>query len=113
FVVFGEPTPGREPGEGPLHNPPPFQHVEASGADRLPIDDRILGGPNPSQAAPGMLDNLDDPSKRLLDPLDEAPLAVGAVSPDEFESWKASSQRLQELFAPFLILDIGLMNQHL
>ena len=32
---------------------------------------------------------LDIPLERLLDLLDEAAFAVGAVSPDEFESWEA------------------------
>ncbi len=36
-----------------------------------------------------MLDNLDIPLERLLDPLDEATFAVGDVSPNEFESWEA------------------------
>jgi len=45
--------------------------------------------PNAKPPAPGMLDNLDIPLERLLDPLDEATFAVGDVSPNEFESWEA------------------------
>jgi hypothetical protein len=60
-----------------------------------------------------MLDNLHVPPERFLDPLDEATLVVRAVSPDVFESWKAPSERSQEMFSSLLILDIGLMDQHL
>lgn len=87
--------------------------MEASGADPLPIDHRIFWGPDSSQTTPRVLNNLNVPSKRFLDPFDEATLAVGTISPDEFESWKASLKRLQEQFSPFLILNIGLMDQHL
>ena len=86
FIVLGEPTPSREPSERTFHNPPPFEHMEAAGANLLPIDRGILGSPNTSQTTPGMFNNLDVPSECLLDPFDKAPLAVGAVSLDQFES---------------------------
>jgi hypothetical protein len=67
---------------------------------------------NAKPPAPRMLDNFHVPSKRFLDPLDEATLAVRAVCPDMLESWETPPKRFQEMFAPFLILDIGLMDQH-
>jgi hypothetical protein len=113
LIIFGESTPSREPSECSLDNPPPFEHMEASGADLFPIDHRVFWGPDSSQTTPRVLNNLNVPPERFLDPLDETTLAVGAVSPDEFESWEASPERRKQLFATFLILDIGLMDQDL
>ena len=76
FVVFGEPAPRGKPGKRALHDPAPFEDMEATGPDLLPIDHGILGCPDPSQAAPGMLDDLHHPAQRLFDPLDEAALLV-------------------------------------
>jgi|GEM_PF-6724118 len=33
LIIFGEPTPGGELGEGSLHNPTPFEDMEAAGSD--------------------------------------------------------------------------------
>src|SRR5713101_2009104 len=112
LIVFGEPTPRGEPGEGSLHNPAPFEHVEATGADLLPIDDGVLWCPDAALAAPGMLHNLHLRAECLLDPLDEAAFLVRTVGPDQLESRKAAVERLQEVFSAFVILNTGLMHEH-
>src|SRR6266705_1179326 len=81
FVVFGEPAPGGKPGKRALHDPAPFEDMEASWADLLPIDHGILGCPDPSHATPGMLHDLHFPAEYLFDPLDEAALLVGDSPP--------------------------------
>ena len=113
FVVLGEPTPRGEPGEGSLGNPTPFEHVEAPGADLLPIDDRVLWRPDATLATPGMLHHLHFPAERLLDPLDEVAFLVRAVDPDQLEPRKTAAQWLQEVFAALVILKTGLMHQHM
>jgi len=45
FIVLGKPTPGGEPGERSLHNPMPFEHVEATGTDLFPIHFDSLWNP--------------------------------------------------------------------
>ena len=112
FIVFGQAPPGREPGESSLHNPSPFEHMKATGADLLPINDRILWRPDAAQAAPGMLDDFYCPAQRLLDPRHKAAFVVGTIRPDECESWKAAWQGLQEVSAPCMILDVGFVDQH-
>src|SRR6266705_2186090 len=81
FVVKGSPAPGGKPGKRALHDPAPFEDMEASWADLLPIDHGILGCPDPSQATPGMLHDLHFPAEYLFDPLDEAALLVGDSPP--------------------------------
>src|SRR6266567_1330866 len=81
FVVKGEPAPGGKPGKRALHDPAPFEDMEASWADLLPIDHGILGCPDPSHATPGMLHDLHFPAEYLFDPLDEAALLVGDSPP--------------------------------
>src|SRR5712692_5250613 len=76
FIVFGQPPPRREPGDGALHNPPPLEHMEAAGANLLPIDFHPLFDPDVAQTAPGMLHNFHGPAKLLLDPFDEPALLV-------------------------------------
>jgi hypothetical protein len=112
FIVLGEPTPGRKPGEGSLDNPAPFEDVETTGADLLPINDRVLWCPDAALAAPAMLDHLHLPPKRLFDPLDEAAFLVGAVDPDQLEPRKAAFEWLQEVFSALVIQDTSLMHQH-
>ena len=113
FIVFGKPTPSRKPGECPLHNPTPFEHMEATGADLLPIDFHPLFDPDAAQAAPRMLHNFHGPAKLLLDPFDETALLVGAVGPDQFEARKAVHQRFQQEFAPLMILQVSLMDKQM
>ncbi len=48
FIVFGEPAPGGEPGEGALDNPAVWKHLKAAGSDLFPIDHRILWSPDAS-----------------------------------------------------------------
>ena len=112
FVVFGEPAPGGQPGKRALHDPAPFEDMEATGPDFLPIDHGILGCPDPSQAAPGMLHDLHIPAQRRFDPLDEAALLVRTIGPNELEPREATLERPEQLFATVMILDIGLMHQH-
>ncbi len=46
FVVLGQAAPSGEPGDGALHNPAPFEDMEATGADLLPINHSIFGRPD-------------------------------------------------------------------
>jgi hypothetical protein len=62
FIVLGQPTPRGEPRERALHDPAPFEDMEAAGPDLLPIDDGILWGLDAAQAAPRMLHNLHLPA---------------------------------------------------
>jgi hypothetical protein len=62
----------RKPGKRALHDPAPFEDMEATRPDLLPINHGILWGPDPSKAAPGMFDDLHLPAERRFDPLDEA-----------------------------------------
>src|SRR5260370_3393596 len=112
FVVFGEPAPGGQPGKRALHDPAPFEDVEAAGSDLLPIDHGILGCPDPSQATPGMLHDLHFPAEYLFDPLDEAALLVCTIRPDQLEPREAPLERPEQLFAAVMILDVGFMDQH-
>lgn len=45
-----------------------------------------------------------------FDPLDEATLLVRAVGPDETQSGKAALKQFQQMFAAFMILDVGFMH---
>ncbi len=72
----------------------------------------VLWGPDATLASPGVLHRLHLPAERLLHPLNEATFLVRTVDPDQLESGKAASQRFQEEFAACVILDIGLMHQH-
>ena len=72
FVVLGKSAPSEKPRERALHDPTPFEDVKTTGPNLLPIDDSILGCPDATQAAPGMLHNLHLPTERLLDPLNKA-----------------------------------------
>lgn len=87
--------------------------MKATGADLLPINDRILWGQDSSQSAPGMFHDLHLRAERGFDPLDEAAFLVGAIRPDELESRQAVCEGFQQQFAALMILDIGLMHQHL
>jgi len=103
--------PGGQPSECSLYNPPPFQHVEASGADLLPIDHGVFWGPDSSQTTPGVFDDLDLPVEYLLDPLDKTPFLVGTIGPDQLESGKETFERFQQEFPPIVILDMSLVDK--
>jgi hypothetical protein len=113
FVVLGEPTPGGEPREGSLHDPSPFEDVEATAADLLPIDHRILWSPHVTQAAPRMLDDLDLRAKRLLDPLHKASFVVATLRPNVLEARETALERQEHVSAAMIILDVGFMHQHM
>ncbi len=53
FIVLGKPAPSGKPRERALHDPTPFEDMEASWPDLLPIDHGILWGPDAAQAAKG------------------------------------------------------------
>lgn len=101
-----------KPGKRALHDPAPFEDMEATRPDLLPIDDCILGCPDPSQAAPGMFDDLHLRAERRFDPRDEAALLVSTISPDELETGQAARKRFQQEFAAVVILAVGLVHQH-
>lgn len=103
----------RKPGKRALHDPAPFEGMEATRPDLLPINHGILWGPDPSKAAPGMFDDLHLPAERRFDPLDEAALLVGTISPDELETGQAARKRFQQEFAAVVILEVGLVHQHM
>ena len=86
--------------------------MKAAGTDLLPIDHRILWCPDAWQSAPRMFDDLHGRAKRRLDPLDEAALLVPALGPDELEARKAVLEWFEQAFSTVLILDVGLMHQH-
>lgn len=87
--------------------------METTGADFLPINDGILGRPDPPQAAPGMLDDFYFPVACLLDPFHQAAFVVGTIGPDQFEPRQAALQWLQEVSAPCMILHVGFVDQHM
>ncbi len=112
FIVLGKSAPGGEPGKRSLDNPSPLEDVETTGADLLPIDDRVLWGPDAALATPGMFYHLHLPPEHLFDPLDEATFLVRAVYPDQLEPRKAAFKGLQEGFSALVIQETGLMHQH-
>jgi len=85
--------------------------MEPFGPDLRPVHFRPFRGPDPWQATPGMLDNLDLPAQRHLDPLDKAAFAVSALGPDQLEPGKACSERREQIFATIVILQTSLMHQ--
>src|SRR4051812_27074140 len=87
--------------------------MEATGTDLLPIDHRIFRRPDPSQATPGMFDDLDLPAEGLFDPLDKATLLVRAIGPDQLETREAAPQRSKQQSSAVVVLDVGLMHQHM
>jgi hypothetical protein len=113
FVVLGESTPGGKPGERALDDPAPCEHVEATGADLFPLDLNFLRHPHTADAAPRMLHDLDLPAKGGFDPLAEAAFLVSTLGPDQLQTGETASKRLQQEFATVVILDVGLMHQHL
>ena len=86
--------------------------MKAARSDLLPIDHRILWGPDTSQAAPGMFHNLDVPSQLRLDPLAEAFLLVAAIRPDQLETPKDPFEWRKQVFAAAVVLDVGFMDEH-
>ena len=80
LIIFGEPTPRGEPGEGSLHNPAPFEHVEATGADLLPIDDGVLWCPDAALAAKGDAPQPPPPSRMSPSPTRVLPPFLYALS---------------------------------
>ncbi len=111
FVVLGQSAPGGEPGEGALDYPPTRKDMEPLGPDLLPIHFSPFRGPDPSQATPGVFDNLDLPAQRGLDPLDKAAFLVSAIGPDQLETRKALSERREQVFATMVVLKTGLVHE--
>jgi len=87
--------------------------MKAARSDLLPIDHRILWGPDTSQAAPGMVHNLDVPSQLRLDPLAEAFLLVAAIRPDQLQTRKDPFERRKQVFAAAVVLDVGFMDERM
>ncbi len=60
-----------------------------------------------------MFHKLDIPPQRRLDPLAEAFLLVSTISPDQLETRKDPLERRKQAFAATVVLDVGLMDEHL
>src|ERR1700694_1902703 len=60
-----------------------------------------------------MFHDLDVPAQRRLDPLLEALLLVSTVGPDQLETRKDLFERRKQAFAAAVVLDVGLVYQHL
>src|SRR5712692_3045420 len=60
-----------------------------------------------------MFHDLDLPSQRGLDPLVEAFLLVSTVGPDQLQTRKDPGERRKQVFAATVVLDVGLVYQHL
>src|SRR5207253_9902190 len=78
---------------------------------QLPSHFAPLWAPDASPAAPGMPDPLCLPAQSLLHPSHKIPFLVGAIHPDELETWKAVSERQEQVFAAVMVLNTGLMYQ--
>ncbi len=59
-----------------------------------------------------MLQDLDRPAEGGFHPLAEAAFLVPTISPDELHPQEAAPKRCQQQFATMVILDVGLMHQH-
>jgi len=100
------------PGKRALDHPAALEDTKATGTDLLPIHFDPFRDPNPSQAAPGMFDDLDVPPQLRLDPLAEAFLLVSAIGPDQLETRKDPLERRKQGLAAASVLDVGFMHQH-
>src|SRR5216684_8652993 len=60
-----------------------------------------------------MFHDLDIPSQRALDPLVEAFLLVAAIGPNQLETRKDPGERRKQAFAAAVVLDVGLMDEHM
>ena len=58
-----------------------------------------------------MLDNFSLPAKSLLHPSSKIPFLVSTVHPDELETGKALSEWQEQVFAPVMVLNTGLMDE--
>ena len=88
LIIFGKPSPCGKPGERSLHDPAPLEDMEATRPDLLPIHLDAFRYPHTADATPGMLDDLDLPTQRRLDPFAEAFLLVSAIGPDQLQTRK-------------------------
>lgn len=80
-----------QPGKGALHHPPPGQNLEMM------------------QLA--TLDNLQDPTAKLLSPRNEL-ASVSCVSPDQLQAPKAVFRLLEHHPGPIPALDVSGMHHH-
>jgi hypothetical protein len=71
-----------------------------------------FGVQTPRWPQKAMLYHLHLPPERLFDPRDEAAFLVRAIGPNQLEPWEAPFKWLQEGFSTLVILDTGLMHQH-
>ncbi len=92
LIVFAESAVTIEPGECPLDDPAPRQHLEAFG--------RVAA-----------TDDFELPSGELLDPLLQFP-AVAAVGPELFQPRAFEPDLLDQLARPVAILHAGRMHHH-
>src|SRR5215213_11911539 len=103
FVILAHPPVLREPGEGPLHHPPPRQsHVPSRRHEPLPVDFLALLGPfsRPNlrhllwYGLWGLAHNLHAQAHYLLGP-PPAPALVACVQPQVLQTGEPTPRRLQ------------------
>ena len=111
LIVLGEATPSGEPSEGSFSYPTPLEHMKPLKPDLLPVYLDPFPDPDATQAAPGMRDNCYLPAESLLHPSYKIPFLVSAVHPDELETGKALSEWQEQVFAPVMVLNTGLMDE--
>jgi hypothetical protein len=73
----------------------------------------VLWGPDATLVGPGMLHRLHLPAERLLHLLPDVTVRGRTVDPDPCASGNAASQRFQQEYAACMILESGLLHQHL
>src|SRR5215831_6860398 len=84
--IAREPTVARNPGIGPFHYPSPLEHMKAWGHNLVPVHLHAFFHPDPAQAGPRMLDDLQMHPEVVRDPLLEGLTSIAAVAPDHLET---------------------------
>src|SRR5262245_59534138 len=95
LVILAHPTVSPQPGERPLHDPPPLEHFEL-----LLLLLRLIRVP---------YDQLQDPAAEFFGPLGDAPV-VDPVGQDLLQPGKPPDQLLQDRLGTVAILDVGRMD---
>jgi hypothetical protein len=110
--IAGEPTVTRDPAKGSFHHPSFGKHVEAFGDDRVPVDFRPFRNPDPPDACPSVLNDLEANAKVVFHPLLEGIACIPAIDPDQLEARQFSEQSGEQHLAPFAIRDLSRKHFH-